>query len=79
MPSFFHTSSSQNQLDSCHGLDPTSSKERQDRLVSCLPWWDGEENQKKKAKLVGQDKKSLTEQQRKRKITTIMLIKRTSK
>jgi len=40
------------------------------------PWWDGEENQKKKAKLVCWDKDNLTEQQRQRKITTIILLKR---
>jgi len=37
--------------------------------------WDGK-NCKKKAKLMGWDKDSLTEQQKKRKITTMMLIKR---
>jgi len=36
---------------------------------------DGEENQKEKAKLMGCDRNSLTEQQRKKKITTIILIK----
>jgi len=41
------------------------------------PQWDGEENQKEKAKCVGCDKNSLAEQQRKKKITTIILIKRT--
>jgi len=35
-----------------------------------------EDNWKKKAKLLGWDEDSLTEQQRKRKITTIILIKR---
>jgi len=40
------------------------------------PWWDGEENKKEKAKLVGWDKNSLTEWQRKNKITTKILIKR---
>jgi len=38
--------------------------------------WGGEENQKEKANLVGWDKNSLTEQQRKRKITTKIQIKR---
>jgi len=41
-----------------------------------LPHWGGEENGKKKAKLVGWDKGSLTEQQRKRTVTTIILIRR---
>jgi len=41
---------------------------------SLLPYqWDGEENQKKNMKLVGWDEDSLTEQQRKRKITTILI------
>jgi len=40
------------------------------------PWWDGEKNWKKKAKLVGWDKGSLIEQQRKRKITAITLMKK---
>jgi len=40
------------------------------------PQWDGEKNQKEKAKLVGWDKNSLTESQREKKTTTIMLIKR---
>jgi len=39
------------------------------------PWWDGEENQGDKAKLAGCDKNSLTEQQREKKITVIILIK----
>jgi len=38
--------------------------------------WDGEENWKAEAKLVGWDKNSLTEQQREKKIITIILIKR---
>jgi len=42
------------------------------------PWWDGEENQKEKAKFMGLDKNSSTEQQREKKITTIILIKRTN-
>jgi len=40
-----------------------------------LPRWDGEENQKEKAKLVGWDKNSLTEWQREKK-KTIILMKR---
>ena len=41
--------------------------------------WDGEENQKKKVKLVGWDKDSLLGQQRKRKITTRILTKEYTK
>jgi len=44
-----------------------------------LPWWGGEENRKKKAKLVGQDKDSLREQQRKQTVTTTVLTGRTYK
>jgi len=43
--------------------------------LSLFPLWDGKENWKKKAKLVGWDKDSLTEHQRKRTITTIILTK----
>ena len=39
------------------------------------PGWGGEENRKKKAKLVGQDKDSLTEQQRKWTVTTAILMR----
>jgi len=39
------------------------------------PRWDREENQKEKAKLMGCNKNSLTEQQMEKKITTIILIK----
>jgi len=39
------------------------------------PEWAGESEGKKKHKLVSQDKGSLTEQQRKRIVTTIMLIR----
>jgi len=45
-------------------------------LCRLSPRWGGEENEKKKAKLMGQEKGSLTEQQRKRTVTTIILIKR---
>jgi len=41
--------------------------------------WGGEENWKKAAKLMGWDKDSLTEQQMKRKITTIILVKEYTK
>jgi len=40
------------------------------------PHWGGEENGKKKAKLVGWVKDSLTEQQRKKTVTTAILIRR---
>jgi len=36
-----------------------------------VPLWGGEKNWKKKAKLMGQDKDSLAEQQRENKITAI--------
>jgi len=42
-------------------------------LLSPLQW-DGEENQKEKAKLVGWDKNSLTEQQREKKIIPVKRI-----
>jgi len=41
-----------------------------------LPWCDEEENLKEKAKLMGCDKNSVTEQQMEKKITTITLLKR---
>ena len=41
-------------------------------LYSPSPHWGGEENGKKKVKLVGQDENSLTEQQRKRTLTTVL-------
>jgi len=40
------------------------------------PRWGRGDNWKKKTKLVGRDKDSLTEQQRKRTATTIILIRR---
>jgi len=39
------------------------------------PQWDGEENQNEKAKLVGCGKNSLAEEQREKKVTTIILTK----
>jgi len=60
----------------CAGLAPASNKEPHGRSLAPSSWWDGEENGKKKAKLMGWDKDSLTEQQRQRKIITIILIKR---
>jgi len=44
--------------------------------LSLLPWWDGEDNQKEKAKLRGCVKNSLTGQQSEKKVTMIVLIKR---
>jgi len=41
--------------------------------------WGGDENGKNKAKLVGQGKGSLTEQQMKRTVTTIILLRRIDK
>jgi len=43
------------------------------------PHWDGEENGKKKAKLMGRDKGSLTEQHTKQTVTTTILIRKTYK
>lgn len=43
------------------------------------PRWDGEENGKKEVKLVGWDNDSLIEEQRKRKIITIILVKEYTK
>jgi len=40
------------------------------------PWWDGDENQNEKAKLLGCNKNSLSERQREKKITTIILTER---
>ena len=49
-----------------------------DHMVALSPssHWDGKEKGKKKAKLVGRDKGSLTEQQMKQTVTTIILIRR---
>jgi len=44
-------------------------------LYHLSPWWCREDNGKKKAKLVGWNKDSLTEPQRKRAVTTIILIR----
>jgi len=44
-------------------------------LSLLLPQWDGEENQKQNAKLMGCNTDSLTERQREKKKTTIILIK----
>jgi len=39
------------------------------------PWWGGDDNWKKKAKLLGRDRDSLTEQQTNRTVTTAILIR----
>jgi len=60
------------------GLAPASNIEpcgRSPTPIPLPPPWDGEKNWKKKEKLMGWVKDSLTEQQRKRK-KTIILIKR---
>jgi len=46
------------------GLAPAGNKEPRSYSLIPPPQWDGEENLKKKAKLVGCDKNSLTGQQR---------------
>jgi len=56
----------------CHGLAPTGNKEPRGHSVMPPSRWDGEENWKKKAKLMCWDKDSLTEQRRKKKITAII-------
>jgi len=60
----------------CCGLAPAINKETLGHSLAPPPWWDEEENRKKKAKLTGWDQDSLTKQQRKRKLTTIVLIER---
>jgi len=59
----------------CHGFAPADNKEAHSHSHTPPLWWVGEENPKKKAKLVGWDKDSLTQQQRKQTITTVVLIK----
>jgi len=60
----------------CQGLVSASKKEPHGRFLSPPPsQWEGEENRKEKAKLVGWDKNSLTEWQREKKITTTIPIK----
>jgi len=56
----------------CHDLVPASSKEPCNHSLTPPPLWDEEENQTKKAKLMGWDKDSSTEQQRQKKITTLI-------
>jgi len=60
----------------CAGLAPAGIKESCGLSIIASPRWGGEENGKKKAKLMGRDKDSLTEQQRKWTVTTIILIRR---
>jgi len=60
----------------CHGLDPPATKNHAVALSLLPPRWDGAENQKKKAKPMGSDKNSLTEWQREKTKTIIILIKR---
>jgi len=57
------------------GWQPRSTRS----LSHPSPRWGGEENGKKKAKLVGRDKGNLTEQQTKWTVTTTILIKRIHK
>lgn len=65
---------------SCHGLAPANSKEpRGCSLAPACPGGMGRRIGRKKAKFVGWDKDSLTEQQRKRKPPTIILIKEYTK
>jgi len=62
----------------CH--DPLTGKQRATWLLySPFPPWGGEDKGKKKAKLLGQDKDILTEQQMKRTVPTIILIIRIHK
>jgi len=57
------------------GLAPAGNKEPCGcSLTPPPPQWDGEENQKEKAKLVCWDKNSLTEWQREKKITIMLYI-----
>jgi len=57
----------------CRGLAHGRNKRATQLLYRPSPCWGGEENGKKKAKLVGGDKDSLTEQQRKRTVATKIL------
>jgi len=56
------------------GLVPASSNEPYGCSLTPTPWWDGEENQKEKAKLVDWDKNSLIDSKRKKKITRRILM-----
>jgi len=60
----------------CHGLAPAGIKASCGCCIASPPHWGGEENWKKKTKLMGPDQGSLTEQQRKQTVTTIILIRR---
>jgi len=59
-------------------VQPQLATQNHAAALSLLPSsrWDGEQNQKQKAKLMGWDKNSLTEWEREKRITTIILIKR---
>jgi len=62
-----------------HGLAHGWQQRTKQSLYRPSPGWGGEENWKKKAKFMGWDKGSLTEQQRKQTVTTIILARRLSK
>jgi len=64
-----------NSLCSVACFSPSLQQRIMPPLIHSSPQWHDVKNQKKKAELVGWDKDGLTEQQRKRKITTIILIK----
>jgi len=51
---------------------PPATKDQAVALSPLPPHWGGEENGRKKAKLLGRDKDNLPEQQRKRTVTTIL-------
>jgi len=55
------------------GLASAGNKEPHGRPPPTPSWWDEQENQKEKAKLVCWDKNSLTEQQREKKITMTLI------
>jgi len=56
-------------------VQPRPATKNHMAILLSLTRWDGEQNQRKKAKLMGRDKDSLTEQQRKKIVTTIIFIK----
>jgi len=61
----------------CLGLAHGWQQRATRSLCHLFPHWGAEENgKKKKAKLMGRDKGSLTEQQTKRRVTTIIPIRR---
>jgi len=65
-----------NILNWCHGLAPAGNKEPHGRSIAPSPTGVGRRMGKKEAKRMGWDKDGLTEQQRKRTETTIILIRR---